>query len=424
MNCLFSLLMSAALMAVPSDGVTTVQVKDATPLIRKDYQTLARKLAISPAFVPTSGNEFEKISSGRRYGDLLYADFRAAKSLIELELFLYGQDPDGEEARDILFEKIKEGVEVRYTHDNFGNFFDNIFDGRKVFTGYYDNLAKGGFNMRLFARYLAVDPTYTYPAWRNHRKINIIDKQIAYTGGMNITEGSISGWGDAQLRITGPAVQSLRSVLLLNWNDLARCNAERDELKLKVVPEAPSGEGKILQVVADGADQPAYMAEEAIVWTLEHARNYVWFETPYFLPSRPIMNAMKKAAARGIDVRVIVPVDSDLPALDPAFRSSIGECFKNGVKVIYRKPPFNHSKTFLCDDYILCVGSSNLDKLSLLSLYEVNVYIYDEETAVKQKEYLLEAQEGSTMVDQAFIDSWDASERFKQAMFRVVGHWL
>lgn len=423
MNCLITLLLAASMLAAPSDSTYTVQIEDATSLIKPEYRNMARMLAISPGFVPTCGNEFQLLTEGRQYGDLLYNDFRNARELIELELFLFGQDEDGAQARDILFGKIKEGVEVRYTHDNFGNFFDNIFDGRKVFTGYYTNLRKGGINMRNFAKWWRVDPTFTYPGYRNHRKINIIDKEIAYTGGMNITVGSISGWGDAMLRITGPAVQSLRSILLLNWNDLATKPSEKEKFNLTVGGNPVPG-GKILQVVADGADQPAYMAEDAMIWVLDHAREYVWFETPYFLPNRQLIKAFKRAAARGVDVRVIIPVDSDLPALDPAFRSCFEECVKGGVKILYRRPPFNHSKTFLCDDYITCVGSTNLDKLSLKRLYEVNVYIYDEQTALERKAYFLDAQEGATAVDQAMFDSWDGSERFKQFIFGFASPWL
>lgn len=421
MSILCNLLLTAAMLATPSD---TVAVMDATQLIRPEYQGLARKLAVSPAFVPTVGNEFELIRSGPRYGELLFSDFRAATKLIELELFLFGNDPDGERARDILFERVKDGVEVRYTHDSFGNFFDSIFDGRKVFTGFYTNLSRGGIEVRNFSPFTRIDPTLCNPTWRNHRKINIIDKRIAYTGGMNVTVGSISGWGDAMLRITGPAVQSLRSVLLLNWNDLARCKSERDIMTLRVEGEAPDTDGAILQVVADGADQPAFMAEEAIIWMLDHALKYVWFETPYFLPDRPITKALARAVARGVDVSVILPTESDLPALDPAYRSCLEECFRCGVKIFYRKPPFNHSKTVLCDDYLLSVGSTNLDKISLRSLYEVNVYIYDEESALRHRAYLEDSLDGAIVFDQAVIDSWDSKERFLQFVFRIVSPYL
>ena len=419
-----SLLIGAAMLGAPSQGADTVYVEDATHLIRPHYQGLARRLAVSPASIPTTGNSFETIRSGARYSELLYSDFRSAQNVIELELFLFGRDPDGRQARDILFQRIRDGVEVRYVHDNLGNFFDSAFDGRPVFTGYYDSLARGGFNLRNVSPLWKVDPTWANPHWRDHRKINIIDKKVAYTGGMNITVGSISGWGDTMLRITGPAVQSLRSIFLQNWNDLATRREDRDELALMASGSAVSSDGAVLQAVADGPDQKAFMVEEAMVWTLDNAREYVWFESPYFLPNRSLLKAMKRAVERGVDVRLFLPLVSDMTSFDPAYRSSLKACLDIGVRVFYRNPPFNHSKTFLCDDYIVSVGSSNFDRLSLESLYEINVYIYDEQTALAQKAYLLDAMKDATEADLSTVKSWDFKERFSQFLLGFISPFL
>lgn len=423
MTALICLLAAAALYMTPADSSSVVCVPDATPLIKPEFQPLARMMAIDPAAIPTCGNSVRYIHPGSLYKELLVKDFIDAKELIELELFLYGQDPDGMYVKEILYDKIKQGVEVRYIHDSFGNFFDNIFDGRKVFTGYYDDMPKNGMNVRNFSPLWKIDPVYTDPAHRNHRKINIIDKQIAYTGGMNITEGSMSGWGDFMLRITGPAVQSLRSVLLKNWNDLARTKADRENMTLQAVP-AESNDGVILQVIPDGADMPAYTAEEFIVWTLDNAKDYVWFQTPYFAPTRPVLKALKRAAERGLDVRVMVPSNTDLPATDPAFRACFKTCTESGVKIIYRKGPFNHSKTFVCDDYLTWVGSSNLDGLSLKRLYEVNVLIYDEAAALGGKQEFLEGAKGGLLVGEDLYKTWDGKEKFMQGLLHLAAPWL
>ena len=424
MHFLIVLMTGAALLTASPDSTSRVTVKDATSYLRPEYQQLAHKLAISPASVPTNGNQFEKISAGPRYGELLFEDFRNASSLIELEIFLFAEDHDGIAARDILFDKVRQGVEVRYIYDNFGNFFDSAFDGRKVFTGFYRGLSMGGINMRSLTPLHRADPSLIRPECRDHRKIGIIDKRIAYVGGMNITSGSISGWGDTQLRITGPAVQCLRSVMLLNWNDLARNKAQRDELILEVAPDASPEGGSIIQVVPDGYDQPAFMMEEAITWLLDNAKEYIWFETPYFLPPHSIVKAMKRAAGRGVDVRLIVPIETDMSSFDPAFRSCFRECVEGGVRILYRKPPFNHSKTFLCDDYIMAVGSSNLDKISLWSLYEINVLVYDRAKALEQREYLEDVMDEAAEVDLELIDSWDSAELFKQSMLRIISPFL
>ncbi|MBR5906630.1 MAG: phosphatidylserine/phosphatidylglycerophosphate/cardiolipin synthase family protein [Bacteroidales bacterium] len=418
MNVLYILVAGVALLSAQPDNAT-VTCKDATPAIQPYYRNLARKLAIKPALMPTGGNDFEIIRAGKRYSELLFSDLESAKDLIELEVFLFGEDKDGKRVRDVLVDKVAQGVTVRYIHDNFGNFFDNAFDGRPNFTGYYRNMRKSGIDVRQHSPLWRPDYTYTDPIYRNHRKINLIDKKTAYVGGMNLSEGSMSGWGDTQIRITGPAVQCVREIFLEDWSRVGPKASETGA-------PAPDGEreGKILQFVADGPDQPAYMMEEVIVWLLEHAKEYVWFETPYFLPTRPVMKAMSKAAERGVDVRVIAPEVTDMTSFDSAFHATAKECVKSGIKLLYRKPPFNHSKTLVCDDYITCVGSSNLDKLSLQSLYEINVLIYDSSAAIDHKAYLTEAQEGAKIADQDYIDSWSASERFKQSLLGIISPWL
>lgn len=412
------------LICLAAGAVLLSSQPDSTAYIQPYYRNLADKLAIKPAFEPAGGNEFEIIRTGKRYAELLLDDIDSAEKIIELEVFLWGEDPAGLRVRDTLTHKVAQGVPVRYIYDNFGNFFDSAFDGRPVFTGFFKDLRKRGIDVREHTPLWLPDFTYTQPSARNHRKINLIDGKVAYVGGMNLTQGSMSGWGDTQIRITGPAAQKIRAQFLEDWNMLGPENPEYDRPFAESSHTAAYPGGKTVQFVADGPDQPAYMMEETIVWLLEHAKEYVWFETPYFLPSRPVMKAMKKAVERGVDVRVITPEITDMTSFDPAFHSSARECIRSGIKLFYRQPPFNHSKTLVCDDYITCVGSSNLDKLSLLSLYEAGVLIYDTPTASGHKAYLTGALDNSIVVDQKFIDSWDSSERFKQSMLGIIGHWL
>ena len=421
MRLILSLAAIASTLSFSPDSLC-VNIEDATPYIRPEFRPMARMLTLSPEFTPTCGNTFQLITQGNVYGDMLFQDLRDARELIELELFLFCDDSDGNRVRDLLFQKADEGVEVRYTHDAFGNMFDSIFDGRPIFRGYYAEMSRRGIKKAEYAPLWGLDPTYVTPGVRNHRKINIIDRKIAYTGGMNISEGSISGWGDAMLRIQGPAVDCLRAIFLRNWNSSV-CAKDKVKKKISVSPSGPP-EGKIMQAVADGADVPSHTTEDIIVWVLDNARDYVWFQTPYFLPNRPVLKAFKRAADRGVDVRVLIPIESDLPALDPAYHTSFKTCTQSGVKLIYLKPPFNHSKTFVCDDYLVFVGSSNIDKLSLKRAYEVNTLIYDEQTARQQKSRLEEAQEGSTLIGQDLFDTWTGSEYFKQALFSLISPWL
>ena len=398
-------------------------IPDATAFIRPDYQPLANLLSISDASVPTCGNSFEVITRGPDFGELLFKDFRDAKRLIEIEVFLFGDDKDGNIARDILFSKVQEGVEVRYLHDSFGNFFDSIFDGRPVLKGFFDEMSANGMNVRDYTPLYNIDRSYAKPGQRQHRKIIVVDEEVAYTGGMNITEGSISGWNDCMLRVTGPAVSCLRSEWSRLWNPIAV--GQKGDVHIDLHPSPSSSEdGKILQIVPDGADIPAHMAEEAMIWALQNAREYVWFQTPYFVPNRPLLKALKKAAERGLDVRVIIPLEGDLPAFEPLMRSYFKTCIDSGVKLYLRNPPFVHSKTFVCDDYLVSIGSTNLDKLSLKRNYELNVYIYDEPTALDLKGVCEEYCADSIVVTPEMFDTWDGKEKFSQMLLRFFSPWI
>ncbi|MBO4475792.1 MAG: phosphatidylserine/phosphatidylglycerophosphate/cardiolipin synthase family protein [Bacteroidales bacterium] len=418
------ILLSLALLQ-PADSASVALIQDATPLIKEDFRDLARLLTVSDENVPTAGNDFEIFTTGDRFKELIFEDFRNARELIEIETFLLAEEPGGLETRDVLVERAADGVEVHYLHEAFGNFMDCVFDGRPIMTGFYNGLRKAGIKVYSRTPIWEFCSLLTSPAAINHRKINIIDGKIAYTGGMNFTKGSMLMWGDSHMRITGPAVQSLSAILRRNWNTVCTRPRDKMDFRLEVSSEAPHGSpGKIIQVVPDGPDAPAFMAEEAIIHTLQIARDYVWFETPYIFPTKRILKAMTQAAERGVDVRVLIPIKTDLGPLEPAFRTCFKECTRAGVKIYMRKPPFNHAKTFVSDDYLTCIASTNVDRLSFRRTYEVNAYIYDTPTAIGQKETFLEGLEGSTPVDQELFDSWGAGEYVSQFLSSLLGPWL
>ena len=408
-----------------ADSASVARIQDATPLIDERFRDLARRLTVSDECVPTTGNEFEIFNSGDRYRELVYEDFQNARELIEIETFLFSEEPGGIETRNLLVGLVADGVEVHYLHEPFGNFLDCILDGRPVMTGFYDGIRKAGVKMYSTSTIWEFGSFLANPATANHRKINIIDGNIAYTGGMNFTKGSLLDWGDAHMRITGPAVQSLSAILRRNWNSVCTRPADKMDFKLEISSEAPpGGPGKIIQIVPDGEDAPAYMAEEAIIYLLQNARDYIWFETPYILPTKRLLRELKNAAGRGLDVRILIPVESDLGPIEPAYRTCYKECTRAGVKMYLRKPPFNHAKTFVSDDYLTCIASTNIDRLSFRRTYEVNAYIYDTPTALGQKEAFLDALEESTPIDQRLFDSWTTGEYVRQFLASLLGPWL
>ena len=413
MAVILNLLLSAAILSSPGD---TVFVSDATPLVREEFQPLARMLSMTPAFVPTSGNSLEVITDGLRYKELFTDDVLKLSETVEIECLLFGDDAVGHEVKEMLVDKVLEGAHVRYMHEPFGNFFDSFFDNRPVLTGFYLQMERDGIDKRNF---ITPYKTFCHTRNLNHRKISVIDGGVAYTGGMNITQGSMGSWGDTHIRVTGPAASDLRAIFFQNWNAFRGNGGEAVPLAVCAAPEQASQDGIILQTVADGPDVPAHTCMEAVIWALDHASSYIYFQTPYFCPPQRVVKAMKRAAERGVDVRIIIPGACDISLCDPVNRSYYKTLTKSGVKV-YQREQFNNSKVFVCDDYLGCIGSSNLDWLSMRYLYEINTFLYDSGTASRMKANFLERAEESELVTDETIKGWSAGEKMLQGVSRLL----
>lgn len=413
MSPVLSLIVASAICAAPED---TVRVQDATYLIRDEFRPLAEMLSITPAFLPTSGNSLDIITDGRRYKEMFTKDLRHSGRSVEIECLLFGDDASGHEVKEMLVDKVGEGVSVRYMHEPFGNFFDSFFDNRPVLTGFYLQMGRDGIDKRNF---ITPYKTLCHTRELNHRKISVLDGSIAYTGGMNITDGSMGSWGDTQIRVTGPAALDLRAIFFQNWNAFPGAGGEMVPMPISVSPEPAAPGGVILQTVADGPDVPAHSCMEAIIWALDHASSYIYFQTPYFCPPQRLVKALKRAAERGIDVRIIIPAECDMAICDPVNRSYYRTLTASGVR-IYQRPQFNHSKVFVSDDYLGCIGSSNLDWLSMRFLYEINTLLYDSETACRMKENFLERAGESELVTMETINGWSAGEQLSHAAARLL----
>ncbi|MBP5720216.1 MAG: phosphatidylserine/phosphatidylglycerophosphate/cardiolipin synthase family protein, partial [Bacteroidales bacterium] len=365
---------------------------------------------------PTSCNSLEVITDGLRYKELFTDDLLKMSEGVEIECLLFGDDAVGHEVKEMLVDKVLEGAHVRYMHEPFGNFFDSFFDNRPVLTGFYLQMERDGIDKRNF---ITPYKTFCHTRNLNHRKISVIDGGVAYTGGMNITQGSMGSWGDTHIRVTGPAASDLRAIFFQNWNAFRGNGGEAVPLAVCVAPEQASRYGIILQTVADGPDVPAHTCMEAVIWALDHASSYIYFQTPYFCPPQRVVKAMKRAAERGVDVRIIIPGACDISLCDPVNRSYYKTLTKSGVKV-YQREQFNHSKVFVCDDYLGCIGSSNLDWLSMRYLYEINTFLYDSGTASRMKANFLERAEESELVTDETIKGWSAGEKMLQGVSRLL----
>ena len=321
------------------------------------------------------------ITSGKDKYNMLMSDLICAKESIHMEYFHFGIDKSSRKIRQVLMEKARQGVKVRFINENIANW--------PIPNCYFRSMRKAGVEVVNFSdskfsllRFLM---TLSY---RDHRKIVVIDNRIGYTGGMNINDHYFYQWRDTHLRLTGEAVASLQYAFLDTWL------ASGGQLHSAVnsfffhldKPSCGQSLGTLTQVTPDDPTSPEPVLLTAYEWILNHAQKYVWFQSPYIAPPPSLISAMRNAAQRGVDVRVMVPEHCDTAIMRPINKSYYAELTEAGVLFYVRSGEFMHSKTIVCDDYLSCVGSANLDYRSFGIDYEINTFFYDRAVALRQKQ--------------------------------------
>ena len=321
------------------------------------------------------------ITSGKDKYNMLMSDLICAKESIHMEYFHFGIDKSSRKIRQVLMEKARQGVKVRFINENIANW--------PIPNCYFRSMRKAGVEVVNFSdskfsllRFLM---TLSY---RDHRKIVVIDNRIGYTGGMNINDHYFYQWRDTHLRLTGEAVASLQYAFLDTWL------ASGGQLHSAVnsfffhldKPSCGQSLGTLTQITPDDPTSPEPVLLTAYEWILNHAQKYVWFQSPYIAPPPSLISAMRNAAQRGVDVRVMVPEHCDTAIMRPINKSYYAELTEAGVLFYVRSGEFMHSKTIVCDDYLSCVGSANLDYRSFGIDYEINTFFYDRAVALRQKQ--------------------------------------
>ncbi len=350
--------------------------------VDESFRPLARLLAhVGIGCNLSTGNSFEIITSGQRKHELLLKDIREARESIHLEYFHFGKDRGGREVSDLLEQRAREGIEVRFLNENIANF--------PTPSSYYNRMRKSGIEVERFTNrkqgILSIPMQLNY---RNHRKIVVIDGKIGYVGGMNINNHYFFQWRDTHLRIEGNAVASLQTSFLDSW--MTSGGSLKRPLPEYYHAYASPTEGvfkdKVMQIVPDASDARWPILRMGYEWILQNAKRYVYIQTPYFVPPEQILSCLKSAALRGVDVRIMLPEKVDTPFMGPANKAYYRECMDAGVRIYERGGEFIHSKTLVCDDYLSQIGTANIDNRSFNLNHEVNAYIYDAETALANKE--------------------------------------
>lgn len=351
-------------------------IKKAKPLIRrnKELALLLLKDGRSPL---TVNNEVKILINGEdKFPEVIKA-LKAARNHIHIEYYIYEDDQIGREIEQVLIEKAREGVVVRFIYDDFGS--------RSIRKELVPRLKAGGviafpFYEILFLK-LANRMNY-----RNHRKIIVVDGVTAFIGGINIsdryinkgTDNQATFWRDTHLRIDGPGVYYLQYLFLCDWNFCAKDQLHPNRHFFPPADTQPIMGTKAVQIAASGPDSDMPTILFSMLQAIYLANDEILITTPYFIPGESLMDALMVSAMGGISVKLLVPGVSDSKIVNAAARSYYADLMEAGVEVYLYQKGFIHAKTMVIDRMISIVGTANMDYRSFDLNFEVNAIVYDE----------------------------------------------
>lgn len=220
---------------------------------------------------------------------------------------------------------------------------------------------------------------------RNHRKIVVIDGQVGYIGGFNVGDdylglGKLGYWRDTYFRIAGDAVDGLQTRFMMDWNSQA--HRPQFEYNDRYFPKKHVQDGHVpMQIVASSPAEDWHQIEFGYTKMIMKAKKSIYIQTPYFIPDNSYINALKMAAATGIEVHLMIPCKPDHPFVYWATFANAAQLLESGVHIYTYENGFLHSKVCLIDDEVVSVGSANMDYRSFELNFEVNAFVYDKDMA-------------------------------------------
>ena len=303
------------------------------------------------------------------YPDLL-ADLEGAERFIFLEFFIVRTGRMWGGVEDILVRKAAEGVDVRLIYDDFGSLLG-------LPTDFVVRME------RAHIRCIPFNPVMPLLSLvmnhRDHRKIVVIDGTVAYTGGVNLADEYINAeqrfgyWKDAALRVEGDAAWNFTVMFLNFWNAFRPSETDYDAFRpMPLVTPVSDG---IVQPYADSPLDEEPMAETVYLNILAQAQRYVYIYTPYLAVGEEMLDALKNAAKRGVDIRLVLPGIPDKKLVFRLSRSYYLPLLRAGVRIYEYTPGFLHAKCWVSDDVTAVVGSINMDYRSLFLHFECGVLL-------------------------------------------------
>jgi cardiolipin synthase len=398
---------------------------DDTDALQQQYD-LQRGLSASPIVF---GNKVTLLASGSEAFQAIFAAIAGARNSINLEYFILADiESGGVHLADLLIGRLRAGVKINIIYDAFGS--------RDTPGAFFESLRQAGAKV---VEFNPLDPFITKVGWspndRDHRKIAVVDGRIGFTGGVNLDlaydnppsagippDGNTrkAYWCDTAIRIEGPAVAELQKLFFGTWREQ------------KAPPVGPadyfpplSRQGvQTIRIIGSspGEKQPLYYA--SILTALKAARRRVWVCSGYFVPPHQEREELHRIARAGLDVRIIAPAFSDVQSAVYAARAAYGDLLEAGAHVYEMRDAVVHAKMAVVDDTWTVIGSSNLDRRSVIFNNEVDAVILGHATASQVEAVMQRFMAASHEIDLTRWEHRSLGERIDEWKARVWQYWM
>jgi len=376
-----------------------------------DTDILDKHMAVENALVDTPlvlGNRVVLLQDGKATYEAMLAAIAQATDHINLETYIFDDDEIGYKFADVLVEKQARGVQVNIIYDSFG--------GLKTPRTFFKRLTDAGINVLEFN---PVNPLAARRGWRinnrDHRKLLVVDGRVAFVGGINISNvysaGSVPkgdstasrdpvAWRDTQMQIEGPVVADFQKMFMETWE-----KQKGKPLAAKnYMPTLKEAGKEIVRAIGSTPDDKYSQIYLTLISAIRSAEKTVYLTNAYFVPDPNLLKALRESAARGVDVRLILPSQSDSGTVFHAGRSHYSDLLASGVKIYERKGALLHAKTAVIDGVWSTVGSTNLDWRSFLYNDEVDAIVLGAEFGKQMEDVFSRDQAASVAID---LETWE-----------------
>lgn len=359
---------------IENDALRTHQDWSMFDASRQKLLGLSQRLARTPI---SFNSETRILTNGEETFGTLLLELRKAQHHIHMEYYIFRADHIGTRIQQILIEKARAGVAVRFMYDAVGSL--------ELSAAFLKELSDAGVQVAAYGKSATFFSSRVN--YRNHRKIVVIDGDVGFLGGLNVGDEYLSRsktygfWRDTHMLIRGEAVRTMQIIFLQDWmHTTGEKILEQDYLSPQL--RFTTGTGAV-QIIASGPDNERRALKNIFFTMITSAEKSVWMASPYFIPDEDILTALRVAALSGLDVRLLFPAKPDkwIPFL--ASHSYFPALLESGVKIYEYEKGFIHSKLLITDGEIATIGTANMDMRSFHLNFEVNALLLQTDSVAR-----------------------------------------